>query len=71
MRVGLIAPTWLPIPAPAYGGTETVVDTLARGLLGGLRGRLFSGLRLACKPALDSLCDWRCDAWVGLSEILR
>ena len=32
MRVGLIAPTWLPIPAPAYGGTETVVDTLARGL---------------------------------------
>ena len=32
MRIGLIAPTWLPIPAPAYGGTETVVDTLARGL---------------------------------------
>jgi glycosyltransferase involved in cell wall biosynthesis len=32
MRIGLIAPAWLPIPAPAYGGTETVVDTLARGL---------------------------------------
>jgi len=32
MRIGLVAPAWLPIPAPAYGGTETVVDTLARGL---------------------------------------
>jgi len=32
MEIGIIAPTWLPIPAPAYGGTETVVDTLARGL---------------------------------------
>jgi glycosyltransferase involved in cell wall biosynthesis len=32
MDIALIAPTWLPIPAPAYGGTETVVDTLARGL---------------------------------------
>lgn len=32
MQIGIIAPTWLPIPAPAYGGTETVVDTLCRGL---------------------------------------
>jgi glycosyltransferase involved in cell wall biosynthesis len=32
MEIAIIAPTWLPIPAPAYGGTETVVDTLARGL---------------------------------------
>jgi glycosyltransferase involved in cell wall biosynthesis len=32
VEIALIAPTWLPIPAPAYGGTETVVDTLARGL---------------------------------------
>ena len=32
MNIGIIAPTWLPIPAPAYGGTETVIDTLARGL---------------------------------------
>jgi glycosyltransferase involved in cell wall biosynthesis len=32
MDIAIIAPTWLPIPAPAYGGTETVVDTLARGL---------------------------------------
>jgi glycosyltransferase involved in cell wall biosynthesis len=32
MRVGLIAPPWIPVPPPAYGGTELVVDALARGL---------------------------------------
>jgi glycosyltransferase involved in cell wall biosynthesis len=33
MRIGLIAPPWLPVPPPAYGGTEAVVDRLARGLV--------------------------------------
>ncbi len=33
MRIGLIAPPWVPVPPPAYGGTETVVDNLARGLV--------------------------------------
>jgi len=32
MRVGLIAPPWLPVPPPKYGGTEAVIDNLARGL---------------------------------------
>lgn len=32
MRVGLIAPPWVPVPPPVYGGTELVVDQLARGL---------------------------------------
>lgn len=32
MRIGLIAPPWLPVPPPAYGGTEAVIDRLARGL---------------------------------------
>lgn len=32
MRIGLIAPPWLPVPPPSYGGTEEVVDVLARGL---------------------------------------
>ncbi|MET1154716.1 glycosyltransferase [Arthrobacter sp.] len=31
MRIGLVAPPWLPIPPLAYGGTEMVIDTLARG----------------------------------------
>lgn len=32
MRIALIAPPWIPVPPPTYGGTESVVDTLARGL---------------------------------------
>jgi glycosyltransferase involved in cell wall biosynthesis len=32
VRIAVIAPPWLPIPAPAYGGTEAVIDQLARGL---------------------------------------
>jgi glycosyltransferase involved in cell wall biosynthesis len=32
MRIGLIAPPWVPVPPPAYGGTEVVIDNLARGL---------------------------------------
>ncbi len=33
MRIGLVAPPWVPVPPPRYGGTEAVVDTLARGLV--------------------------------------
>jgi glycosyltransferase involved in cell wall biosynthesis len=32
MRVALIAPPWIPVPPPAYGGTEAMLDSLARGL---------------------------------------
>jgi glycosyltransferase involved in cell wall biosynthesis len=32
MRIGLVAPPWLPVPPHGYGGTEQVVDGLARGL---------------------------------------
>ncbi len=32
MRIAIIAPPWVPVPPPAYGGTEAVLDTLARGL---------------------------------------
>ena len=32
MRIGLIAPPWLPIPPPLYGGIELVLDRLATGL---------------------------------------
>ena len=32
MDICIIAPPWLPVPAPAYGGTEAVLDRLARGL---------------------------------------
>ena len=32
VRIAIIAPPWVPVPPPAYGGTEAVLDTLARGL---------------------------------------
>jgi glycosyltransferase involved in cell wall biosynthesis len=32
LRVGILAPPWLPVPPPGYGGTENVLDVLARGL---------------------------------------
>ena len=32
MRIAIVAPPWLPVPPVGYGGTEAVLDTLARGL---------------------------------------
>jgi glycosyltransferase involved in cell wall biosynthesis len=32
IRVGLIAPPWVAVPPTLYGGTELVIDQLARGL---------------------------------------
>lgn len=43
MRIGLVAPPWAPVPPTGYGGTEVVVDNLARGLAAlGHDVRLFS-----------------------------
>jgi glycosyltransferase involved in cell wall biosynthesis len=33
MRIGLIAPPWVPVPPRAYGGIEAVIDRLARGFI--------------------------------------
>jgi glycosyltransferase involved in cell wall biosynthesis len=33
VRIVMIAPPWLPVPPGAYGGTEAVIDNLARGLV--------------------------------------
>jgi glycosyltransferase involved in cell wall biosynthesis len=32
LRIGIIAPPWVAVPPPTYGGTELVIDQLARGL---------------------------------------
>jgi glycosyltransferase involved in cell wall biosynthesis len=32
MRIGMLAPPWVPVPPAGYGGTETIVDALTRGL---------------------------------------
>jgi glycosyltransferase involved in cell wall biosynthesis len=43
MRIGLVAPPWLTVPPTGYGGTELVIDLLARGLAArGHEVRLFT-----------------------------
>jgi len=32
VRIGMIAGPWIPVPPPRYGGSEAVIDNLARGL---------------------------------------
>lgn len=43
MRIAMLAPPWIPIPAPAYGGIEEVIRLLCDGLVaGGLDVTLFA-----------------------------
>ena len=53
MRIGIIAPPWIPIPPSAYGGIESTIDTLARALHDagrtwsrGIRRQRLAGTRL-------------------------
>ena len=56
MRIGLIAPPWVPVPPPAYGGTEVVIDNLARGLQElGHEVRLFTVGESQCPVPTDFL----------------
>jgi glycosyltransferase involved in cell wall biosynthesis len=56
MRIGLIAPPWVPVPPPAYGGTEVVIDNLARGLQRlGHEVRLFTVGESECPVPTDFL----------------
>src|SRR5688572_23211305 len=32
LRIGIIAAPWLPVPPLGYGGSEAVIDSLARGI---------------------------------------
>jgi len=56
MRIGLIAPPWVPVPPPAYGGTEVVIDNLAKGLQRlGHEVRLFTVGESECPVPTDFL----------------
>ena len=51
MHIGLIAPAWVPVPPPRYGGTEIVIDHLARGLVAaGHQVSLFTTGDSTCPP---------------------
>lgn len=56
MRIVLIAPPWLAVPPAAYGGTEGVLDVLARGLHGaGHDVLLFTTGNSTCPVPKDSI----------------
>ncbi|MBF6181446.1 glycosyltransferase family 4 protein [Nocardia otitidiscaviarum] len=58
MRIGLIAPPWVPVPPPAYGGTEAMVDNLARGLSAlGHEVRLFTVGTSTCPVSRSHLYE--------------
>jgi len=55
-RVALVAPPWLPVPPPAYGGTEAVLDGLARALAA-------TGTEVLLVTTGDSTCPVR-RSWI-------
>jgi glycosyltransferase involved in cell wall biosynthesis len=55
LRVALVAPPWIPVPAPGYGGTEAVVELLAEELVH--RGH---EIVLFAAPGSSSRAEVRC-----------
>jgi glycosyltransferase involved in cell wall biosynthesis len=49
LRIAMLAPPWIPVPAPGYGGVESVVSTLTEALVG--RGH---DVTLFCAPGSAS-----------------
>jgi glycosyltransferase involved in cell wall biosynthesis len=62
VRIGLIAPAWLPVPPAAYGGIEAVVDRLARGFVA-------AGHDVLLAAPDDSTCPVRLVPGTGASSI--
>ncbi len=61
LKIGIIAPPWVPVPPPSYGGTELVLDVLARGFQdAGHDVTLFSTGDSTCDVPTKWLFD-RCD----------
>lgn len=58
MRIGIIAPPWVTVPPGGYGGTESVIDNLARGLSArGVDVRLFTVGTSTCPVPRHYLYD--------------
>lgn len=59
MRIAMLAPPWLPVPPLGYGGTESVIDRLCRGLQA-------AGHEVVLMTTGDSTCpvpkDWELPA---------
>jgi glycosyltransferase involved in cell wall biosynthesis len=50
MRIAILAPPWVPVPPPLYGGIEAMLDNLARGLRD-------AGHEVLLYATGDSTCD--------------
>lgn len=58
LKIGIIAPPWVPVPPPSYGGTELVLDVLARGLIDqGQDVTLFTTGDSTCQAPMDWLFE--------------
>lgn len=70
LRIGLLAPPWVPIPPPRYGGTESMIDRLARGLLAaGHEVRLWTTGDATCPVPRGATFDVARRAMMGSSAI--
>jgi glycosyltransferase involved in cell wall biosynthesis len=68
LRVGLLAPPWVPIPPPRYGGTESMIDRLARGLQrAGHEVRLWTTGDAICPVPRGATFDVACRDMMGSS----
>jgi glycosyltransferase involved in cell wall biosynthesis len=52
LRIAMLAPPWIPVPAPGYGGVETVISTLTEALV-----RRGHDVTLFCAPGSVSDAD--------------
>jgi glycosyltransferase involved in cell wall biosynthesis len=58
LRIGIIAAPWIAVPPPVYGGSEAVIDLLARGLVAaGHEVRLFTTGDSTCPVPRSWLYD--------------
>jgi glycosyltransferase involved in cell wall biosynthesis len=55
LRIAMLAPPWIPVPSPGYGGVESVVSTLTEALVG--RGH---DVTLFCAPGSVSRANVVC-----------
>jgi glycosyltransferase involved in cell wall biosynthesis len=68
MKIGLLAPCWLPVPPPGYGGIERVVYLLANGLVDlGHDVTLFASGDSRTKAKLESVFEVAPTERIGLS----
>lgn len=70
MRIGIMAPPWVAVPPPSYGGTEAVVDRLARGFAGaGHDVLLWTTGDSTCPVPRGHVFDHACGEQMGIAAL--